>query len=340
MLILIASILAATIPTLFLVWIIWWADRYEREPVRLLTSAFFWGAIPAIILAVIVELMAGTPFESEGIKNELIQSAIIAPIVEEAVKGMALLGLIRFARAEIDGVLDGVIYGALVGAGFAMTENFFYFLTTESVGDWATIVFLRAFLFGLNHIFYTAIQGAAVGYALRFNSKGTRKAIMLAGLILAMAAHAFHNFSVTITANFPPVCLASILMNWGGALVMLLIVLLSLQKERQAIKNYLSSDAAPPISQRTQKWLMSAFPPKERLFPNWPWLPDQRRQENQLYQAIAEISLRRQRLDTAREDQRPRLEKEIILLQKTITTLSTLTTTNVAAANPAQTRED
>jgi len=340
MLILLFSFWAATLPTLFLVWMIWWADRYEREPVRLLSIAFWWGAIPAIAAALVIELIAGAPFDGSGLGNILMQSALIAPITEEAIKGLALLGLMKFARAEIDGVLDGIIYGALVGAGFAMTENFFYFLSSESAGDWAMTVFLRAFIFGLNHIFYTAIQGAVMGYALRFRHNGTRRLIMLAGLILAISIHAFHNFAVTLTETFPLIFLAAIVVSWGGALVMLLVVLTSLQKERKAIESYLSSDDAPPISAQIEKKLMATFPPKERLFPNWPWLPTKRRQENQLYQAIAEISLRRQRLNAARSDQRPRLEQEIAALQVTISSLLAPPATNVAAIKPSQPRED
>lgn len=312
------SLVVAILPTLFLVWMIWWADRYEREPTHLLILAFAWGALPAIFIALAAELVAGAPFNGNGLGNALVQSALIAPVVEEIIKGLALLGLIRFSRPEIDGVLDGIVYGALVGAGFAMSENFFYFLSAIPSGDWMLTVFLRAILFGLNHIFYTAIFGAAVGYAIRFSNRKIYSAIMLLGLLLAISAHGFHNFAVTLTETYPPLFLATLLMNWGGVLVMLLIVLASLQQERNAIKNYLDSNEAPALSSATQKKLLALLPPKERLLPNWPWLTKKQRQENQLYQAIAELSLRRQRIDTAPPEQRQRLQQEMDALQQLV----------------------
>jgi len=312
------SLLAAVLPTIFLVWLIWWADRYEREPAKLLIAAFTWGALPAIILSLIAELMAGAPFAGDGLGGALVQSAMIAPVVEEIVKGLALLGLIRFSRFEIDDTLDGVVYGALVGAGFAMTENFFYFISASGPGDWAVTVLLRGFIFGLNHIFYTAFFGAAVGLALGVGNKTVRKIIMLLGLGLAMTLHAFHNFAVTLTSVYPLLFVASVLMNWGGALVMLLIVLASLQRERNTIRAYLDSDDAAPLSPEDRRRLLAILPPRERLIPNFSWLSPASQRRNRLYQYVAELSLRRQRLTTSPEAERLRLTREIAGYQEKI----------------------
>lgn len=57
-------------------------------------------------------------------------------------------------RHEFDGVLDGLTYGAIIGFGFAMTENFLYFIGAFSEGgfvDLTVLIFLRAVIFGLNH---------------------------------------------------------------------------------------------------------------------------------------------------------------------------------------------
>ncbi len=314
------SLLAAVLPTILLVWLIWWADRYEREPTRLLVAAFAWGALPAIILSLLAEVVVGAPFMREGLGNALVQTAIIAPIVEELVKGLALLGLIRFSRTEIDGPLDGIVYGALVGAGFAMTENFFYFIAGQDT-SWGSLVLLRAVVFGLNHIFYTAIFGAAAGYAVGINNRRSRHLIMLFGLMFAMAVHAFHNFTVTLTSVYPLLFLASIVMNWGGALVMLFIVLGSLQKERNAIRSYLTSTDAPPLPADMTRNMLALLPPRERFVPDFPWLASKRRQRNRLYQNVAELSLRRQRLERSSGDQRARLQTEIAELHNVIQSL-------------------
>jgi len=315
------SLLAAVLPTILLVWLIWWADRYEREPTRLLVAAFVWGAIPAIILSLLVELVVGAPFMEGGLGNALAQTAVIAPVIEELIKGLALLGLIQFSRAEIDGMLDGIVYGALVGAGFAMTENFFYFVTSQQ-DMWGTLVLLRAVVFGLNHIFYTAIFGAAIGYAVGVSNRRTRRLIMLFGLLLAMGVHAFHNFTVTLTSVYPTLFFASIIMNWGGALVMLFIILGALQKERNAIRSYLKSGEAPALPSDMVRSMLALLPPRERFVPDFPWLGSQRRQRNRLYQSVAELALRRQRLARSSGDTNARLQAEIADLQSTIQTLA------------------
>ena len=61
----------------------------------------------------------------------------VVGIVEEVVKGLLLLGLVRSVRDEFDDVLDGVIYGAALGAGFGAAESFLYVLggTGQLGGD-------------------------------------------------------------------------------------------------------------------------------------------------------------------------------------------------------------
>ena len=41
--------------------ILWWFDRYEKEPLGLLIAAFLWGAVPAVIFSIIAELVLDIP---------------------------------------------------------------------------------------------------------------------------------------------------------------------------------------------------------------------------------------------------------------------------------------
>ena len=50
----------ALVPTLFYILLVWWLDRYEKEPVSLLVLAFVWGAVPSIILSLIAEILVGS----------------------------------------------------------------------------------------------------------------------------------------------------------------------------------------------------------------------------------------------------------------------------------------
>lgn len=318
------SLLAAVIPASVLTWAIWWSDRYEREPLRLLVAAFTWGAIPAIVLALIFELILGAPFSEDLLSGQLAQTAMIAPIVEELIKGIALLGLMFFSRAEIDDVLDGMVYGALVGVGFAMTENFLYFLNANTGGDLILLVLLRSFVFGLNHILYTSIFGAAVGFAVQKRNKGVQIIVLTAGILLAIGAHTFHNFSMVMSNQFWPLFFMSFLLSWGGAFIMLVIVLASLQRERHIIQHYLDNDNLPQISAQDKKRLLSLIPYWSRWFPFLPGRNENRRLTAQLDQTIAEAAFHWQRLHDCSGEECEALRKEIANLQARQTKIQSL----------------
>ena len=116
------AILAAAIPTAIYGMLVWWLDRYEKEPPWLIAAAFLWGSLPAIGLALLFELGLQIPLARSPIGPDLAAWGL-APLVEEPVKALALVGLFLLARREFDGPLDGIVYGSLVGFGFSMTEN-------------------------------------------------------------------------------------------------------------------------------------------------------------------------------------------------------------------------
>lgn len=154
---LVLCILAGLIPSAVYGWFINWLDRHEKEPRRLLILVFLWGAVPALILAIVAQLILDIPTSwilVEGsLESELVGGSLWAPITEEITKGLGVLLVLLLARREMDSVLDGIVYGAVAGLGFAFTENLLYFgasLAEEGWGSWAFVVVLRTVPFGLN----------------------------------------------------------------------------------------------------------------------------------------------------------------------------------------------
>ncbi len=240
------SFFATAVPTALWAGVVWWCDRYEREPLPLLTAAFLWGAIPAVLLAVVAEGILGVPFDGLGneLVGEVISSSGIAPIVEELAKGAALLLILALWPGEFDDVLDGILYGALIGFGFGMTENAFYFLGALDQGgwgNWGLVVFLRSVLFGLNHAFFTAFTGAGLGYARMAKTRFGRRTIPLIGLAAAIGAHAIHNLGASLAATTPAAFLLSLFSDGSGVLLVAMMIGLALRQEKQWIRTELQA---------------------------------------------------------------------------------------------------
>jgi protease PrsW len=179
---------------------VWFAiravDRWEPEPRGLLLFAVAWGAIAAVAIALGVDLVLSLVVGGTG---EVFSAVVQAPVVEEIAKGLGILILYAAARRSFDGPVDGIVYGALVGAGFAFTENVLYFAQSfieGGVADVSMTFFLRAVLSPFAHVMFTSLIGFAFGLAAR-RSLPARSALGYAvvGLIGAILLHALWNGS-------------------------------------------------------------------------------------------------------------------------------------------------
>lgn len=198
-----ASIIAALtiplLPALGINLLVNFMDRYEREPWFLRLAAFLWGAIIAIPPALFIEQKMDTVLQNIFDPNntsEVLRIAfqgLNAGVTEETIKGLGLLLLFIILRDEFDNVTDGIVYGALIGAGFAMVENFSYF----AVNSKNFLVFLivgRILLGWLGHSTFTACFGAALGYIRHTRVRWKQIVIPLLGYLAAVGLHSFFDF--------------------------------------------------------------------------------------------------------------------------------------------------
>jgi protease PrsW len=208
--------IAASIPAVVLVI---YLDRREPEPWWLLVIAFLWGALIATGLAIVLEGWAGEGLaavfdESAGLVDtsqlgyqfqspqELftwLERAMIAPLVEEGLKAFALILLFLLLPTEANSMRDGIVYGALVGLGFAVVESAAFITTgyaSTGSAEYLGQLIPRFVLFGVNgHPLYSALFGAALGWARQSTSYGkVRKGLIIGGgFLLALAGHAMSN---------------------------------------------------------------------------------------------------------------------------------------------------
>lgn len=183
--------------------VIYYIDLFEPEPLSVLLAAFAWGGVIAVgfagaannALMQVLAKFAGPDFAQAW------GAALIGPPVEETLKFLGVVTLYLIVWREVDDLIDGFVYGALIGLGFAAVENVQYFLGAVAVsGDQATPVVgmfvLRVLILGTYmHVLWSAIAGIGLAYYVtQLDQPRSKRLLWLVGpLALAMVAHAIWN---------------------------------------------------------------------------------------------------------------------------------------------------
>jgi RsiW-degrading membrane proteinase PrsW (M82 family) len=172
--------------------------RYRREAGYVLLATLTCGAVVASGLALAANDLAQLRLASVvGDEHaRVLTPTIAAPILEELCKALMLLVVLAVRRDSRNPTLDGIVYGALVGLGFAVVENINYFTLAAVQGGsvgLARSVYLRALLGGLNHAMFTGMVGAGIGYMTEATSARRGFAALGAGFFGAITEHVVWN---------------------------------------------------------------------------------------------------------------------------------------------------
>ena len=195
--------LLSVVPALGLTTYVWYADVTEREPLTLLVATFLLAVLTAGFAGVI-NSVARPLFVALGPLGVVLFYFVIVAPVEESVKLLAVR-LYAYNDTRFDAVVNGAVYGAVAGLGFATIENSLYIIDNVDaaelgveaglVGAGNGIAALRA-LAGPGHVIYSAFAGYYLGLA-KFNS-ANRGPIVVKGLVIAGLLHATYNSTVSI----------------------------------------------------------------------------------------------------------------------------------------------
>jgi len=185
--------------------LLWWSDRYEREPGRTIAWAILWGAFPACLLSYYLE---GTLTTLSG-----------GVLIEESMKLIALILIIR--RGSVQSWTDGLVMGGYIGLGFAAFEDLVYAINGN---DAFHILVTRGIFSIFAHTFFSGI--GAVVIAMGYLKKS--KWLSALGFLIACFLHltwntvlAWEIFSYNIAGFFfffsflPPLilCVTSVLVR-------------------------------------------------------------------------------------------------------------------------------
>ncbi len=238
------GLVTATLPVPVYLVLILWIDRYEAEPFWMLATAFFWGALVAVFFAFLINTVSGvavTMMTHSMRAGRTFGAVISAPIVEETSKAMILFIFFWFKKDEFDGVIDGIVYAALAGLGFAMTENIQYYgnAVMQGGGGGLTLVFiLRGALAPFSHPMFTSLTGIGLGLARQSRSMAVKWITPLLGLMAAISMHSIWNGSGVIFGGGAFI-LTYILIMIPTFFIMLVVIILALRREGQIVREFL-----------------------------------------------------------------------------------------------------
>lgn len=243
---LLATLFFGFAPMFLFAYILYWLDRYEKEPILLLGAVFLWGMIVAAGGAYILNTIFGvTMFMVTGSESmsDLAMGSISAPLVEESLKGMAVLLVFLVFRREFDSVLDGIIYAGVAALGFAATENSIYIWRGFESDGWSgllTLTFIRVVLVGWQHPFYTSFTGIGLATARLNRSLAVKLIAPVVGLGAAMLNHSIHNTLASFSDGLT--CFIGLFIDWSGVLFMFALILWATWVERRNIINHLDEE--------------------------------------------------------------------------------------------------
>jgi RsiW-degrading membrane proteinase PrsW (M82 family) len=252
---LLITALALVVPTAFYISLVRSVDRYEKEPPLYLALAFAWGALPAIVAALVLQIVFSIPvmllLGDATLESEFVQAALGAPITEEILKGMAVALIYLTQRKEFDGWVDGMVYGAMAGFGFAYIENIFYLMGTADTEEWITLFVLRTIVFGGLHGFWSALTGIGFGLARYRRSALVKLLLMSGGLLLAMVGHFIHNAAATLVVVTDGASIVLALVNYGALVVVMgLLWAAAAWVDRARLRQYLQDEVPALLPRR------------------------------------------------------------------------------------------
>jgi RsiW-degrading membrane proteinase PrsW (M82 family) len=191
---------AAALPIIFAI-MTWYADFYEREPLRFVAAMFVWGIIAAGISYALNTAFASLFSVQSEIFMMVFFGILISPVIEEIVKSVGIL--LFSAHHQFDDTLDGLLYGFCIGCGFAFIENLFYFTMKYSIFEigfesWLYLIIYRSFFNTLTHGFLTGFLGAFLGFFKFRMEKFTLS--YFPALFLVMILHMLFNFTAIYDA--------------------------------------------------------------------------------------------------------------------------------------------
>lgn len=243
---LLLGLVTATIPVPIYVALVLWIDRYETEPLWMLATAFFWGALIATFFAFLLNTTSAGIVGALTNANagEAFGAVISAPIVEEIGKALILFIFFIWKKNEFDGIVDGIVYASMAALGFAMTENILYYGRAASLGGGGALtltLIIRGFFAPFSHPLFTSMTGIGLGLARQTSNVAVKILTPIVGLLMAIFMHSIWNGSAVLGGG-PLFILTYLIVMVPAFLIILIVISFALRREGQVVREFLVVD--------------------------------------------------------------------------------------------------
>jgi RsiW-degrading membrane proteinase PrsW (M82 family) len=254
----------AVLPLPLYAWAVLALDRFHPEP----RSALIWTFLAGATVVVLWALIANTLVEAVllgtvgSTASQTLTATVVAPVVEESGKAVVLVLLYRRFRHQISGPLDGIIYAAMVGLGFATVENVLYYGSSVADGSLPLVFVLRGVLSPFAHPVFTAFTGIGLGLLAAGRTRLGVLAPVL-GVLGAMLAHGLWNGSTQLGA-------LGVLGVFFGVMVPVFCGLLVLcrkeaGREKRTLREQLRPEVSAGVLSETDVAVLSEVRPRKLL---------------------------------------------------------------------------
>lgn len=175
------------LPVLLLLLFIYRQDKYEKEPFWLLMLAFFGG-----IFSILLDLILVSIVNAIWYSDTVFYSAFIEAGFPEELCKFVVLFLLIWWNKNFNEHIDGIVYAAFVGMGFACIENILYVF-----GSGFGTGIMRGIISVPGHFLFGVLMGYFLSLA-KFSTKG-KLGYLLLSIIVPGVVHGLFDWMLMVT---------------------------------------------------------------------------------------------------------------------------------------------
>ena len=187
-------LILAIAPVITIVLWIYLKDKYDKEPIHILTKFFTFGVLISVLAIYIEEWFIKINIFSESM-DIFYMSFIVAGLVEEGLKSLILIpNLLK--EENFNEKLDGIIYSVFLSLGFASVENIIYILYEDPTSAFEVGV-IRSIISVPAHMMFGVIMGYYIS-KYKFTDCKSKKRNLILAIILPILLHGVFDFILMI----------------------------------------------------------------------------------------------------------------------------------------------